>query len=91
MDNHPLEWSGSRPLSLTLNSMCEHKKISISECGSWSSQHDREEDGEWTHVHIPGCYNATIIVQCNECGGSWKYSRYHAPKWLRKYLDEIGI
>lgn len=75
-----------------LNHMqCKHEKISIREQGSSFTNHDREEDGTWTHDNRPGAYRLTLRVECRKCDKHWNYSKQNAPAWLKKYLSEIDI
>lgn len=68
---------------------CRHEEVIITEHGIWVTQHNREKDGEWSHNNDPADYQATIRVECRECGLDRKYNRFHAPKWLQKYLEEL--
>lgn len=70
---------------------CKHERIWITELGGWITEHNRNKYGEWGHNNESGCYDAVVRAECPDCGRKWKYSRYHAPKWFKRYLDEIGI
>ena len=70
---------------------CKHERIWIVESGVWITEHNREKDGMWGHEHTPGSYNSKIIASCFDCKREWKYSRGNVPKWLKRYMDEIGI
>lgn len=72
---------------------CPHEKIAIIESGTWETSHDRdaEDPGVWFHNHEPSSYHDMVDVICAECGLSRRYSKHRAPKWLSKFLDEIGI
>ena len=72
---------------------CSHKRIAIIESGTWETSHDRdtEEPVSWFHNHEPSSYHDMVDVICAECGLSRRYSKRRAPKWLRRFLDEIGI
>jgi hypothetical protein len=70
-------------------SRCKHEALHIEELGEWTTYHDREKDGAWSHCHLPGPYRNTLYVQCRLCGKEWTYTRRNAPKWLKKYLEEI--
>ena len=68
--------------------MCKHKIVSIVELASAVTSHDREENGEWTHVSEFGHLTGIIEVTCYECGLSRTYGRKR-PKWVVKYIEEF--
>jgi hypothetical protein len=71
---------------------CSHKRITITEYITCTSEHIREDDGTWWHNNEPGDYNCRLDVICKDCGLERTYWRYNKrnPKWLRKAMEELG-
>ncbi len=77
---------------MTSPTKCKHENVTLTETGSWITQHVLEE-GEWEHNNEPGNYDATVHILCNHCGYACSYSKYakYLPKWvLEKFLD-LGL
>ena len=69
---------------------CNHENICINEIGTATTCHFRNSDGTWWHESDFGDYTGMIDVSCS-CGFSKRYNRKRLPKWLLKYIAEIGI
>jgi len=70
---------------------CNHAGVTITESGTWFTEHSREPRGKWSHEGTPGDYSSTLMVYCDRCGLARNYSRKRLPKWLRVFLDELDI
>ena len=71
--------------------MCEHKNFVIMQASkAWKSHYF--EDGEYQEsVSGFGDEYATVEVHCHDCDKYLTYSIRHAPKWLRKALEQINL
>jgi hypothetical protein len=75
------------------NVRCRHERIAIIETGTWITAHyrDAKEPDGWWHNNEPGGYYTMVDVVCKDCGLDGRYSKRKAPKWLQRFIDELGI
>ena len=71
--------------------MCKHVNLTITETGTWFTQHYRESDGTWWHNNEPGDYQDKISVKCNDCGLERDYYKNRVPNWLQSALDDSNL
>ena len=67
---------------------CIHPGVHIAETGTWSTQHDRNPDGSWSHNNEPMGYSGTLHVRCDACGLDRVYPRSRRPAWLQGFFDD---
>ena len=67
---------------------CRHPNISIVEIGLAYTDHDRENDGTWSHCSRLGDYTGKLVVYCPDCELHKEYSSTRLPKWLNEMLQE---
>jgi hypothetical protein len=65
---------------------CEHRNMVIRETGEEHISHVFLNGELDFHNHEPGNPLPHIEVECYDCGFVKRYSRYHLPHWVARYV-----
>jgi len=69
---------------------CEHKHLTITEYGDYSTAHIFGITDEVLHDNEPGNYEVTFFVECADCNMQRRYSRRDYPNWLQPFIDQLN-